>query len=67
LVVDIGGGTTEIAVISLGGIVLGKSIRLAGDEMTEAIINYVKLKYALLLGEATAEEVKLNIGNCRLE
>jgi rod shape-determining protein MreB len=62
-VVDIGGGTTEIAVISLGGIVLGRSIRIAGDEMNEAIINYVRLKYSLLLGEATAEEVKINIGS----
>jgi rod shape-determining protein MreB len=62
-VVDIGGGTTEIAVISLGGIVLGRSIRIAGDEMNEAIINYVRLKYSLLLGEATAEEVKISIGS----
>lgn len=63
-VVDIGGGTSEIAVISLGGIVLGKSIRVAGDEMNEAIINYVRLKYSLLIGEATSEEVKINIGTC---
>ena len=63
LVVDIGGGTTEIAVISLGGIVLGRSIRIAGDEMNEAIINYVRLKYSLLLGETTAEEVKIAIGS----
>jgi len=63
-IVDIGGGTTEIAVISLGGIVLGRSIRIAGDEMNEAIINYVRLKYSLLLGETTAEEVKINIGGC---
>ena len=62
-VVDIGGGTTEIAVISLGGIVLGRSIRIAGDEMNEAIINYVRLKYSLLLGETTAEEVKMAIGS----
>ncbi len=62
-VVDIGGGTAEIAVISLGGIVLGKSIRIAGDEMDEAIINYVRLKYSLLLGQPTAEEVKINIGS----
>ena len=61
-IVDIGGGTSEIAVISLGGIVIGRSIRIAGDEMNEAIINYVRLKYSLLLGEATAEEVKINIG-----
>lgn len=63
-IVDIGGGTTEIAVISLGGIVLGRSIRIAGDEMDEAIINYVRLKYSLLIGEATAEEVKITIGTC---
>lgn len=63
LIVDIGGGTTEIAVISLGGIVLGRSIRVAGDEMNEAIINYVRLKYSLLLGESTAEEVKIAIGS----
>jgi len=61
-IVDIGGGTTEIAVISYGGIVIGRSIRVAGDEMTEAIINYVRLKYSLLLGEASAEDVKINIG-----
>lgn len=63
-VIDIGGGTSEIAVISLGGIVLGKSIRIAGDEMNEAIVNYVRLKYSLLLGESTAEEVKIAIGTC---
>lgn len=63
LIVDIGGGTTEIAVISMGGIVLGRSIRVAGDEMNEAIGNYVRLKYSLLLGETTAEDVKINIGS----
>ena len=62
LIVDIGGGTSEIAIISMGGIVIGRSIRVAGDEMNEAIINYVRLKYSLLIGEATAEEVKINIG-----
>lgn len=62
LIVDIGGGTTEIAVISLGGIVLGRSIRIAGDEMNEAIINYMRLKYSLLLGETSAEELKIKIG-----
>lgn len=61
-IVDIGGGTSEIAVISLGGIVLGRSVRTAGDEMDEAIINYVRLKYSLLLGQPTAEKVKLEIG-----
>ncbi len=62
-VVDIGGGTTEIAVISLGGIVIGRSIRIAGDEMNEAIVKYARLKYSLLLGESTAEDVKINIGS----
>lgn len=62
-VVDIGGGTSEIAIISLGGIVLGRSVRVAGDEMDEAIINYVKLKYSLLLGQPTAESVKIGIGS----
>ena len=62
-IVDLGGGTAEIAVISLGGIVLGRSIRVAGDEIDEAIINYVRLKYSLLLGQPTAEEVKINIGS----
>lgn len=62
-IVDIGGGTSEIAVISLGGIVLGRSIRIAGDEMNEAIMNFARLKYSLLLGEPTAEDVKINIGS----
>ncbi len=62
-IVDIGGGTTEIALISLGGIVLGRSIRVAGDEMDEAIINYFRLKYSLLLGQPTAEEIKIGIGS----
>jgi len=61
-IVDIGGGTTEIAVISYGGIVLGRSIRIAGDEMDEAIMNYFRLKYSLLLGQPTAEKVKHQIG-----
>ncbi len=61
-IVDIGGGTTEIAVISLGGAVIGRSIRVAGDEMDEAIVSYTRLKYSLLLGESTAEEVKIAIG-----
>ncbi len=65
LVVDIGGGTTEIAVISLGGIVVGRSIRMAGDKLNEAIIHYVRLKYSLLLGESTAEEVKITIGTVK--
>lgn len=62
-IVDIGGGTSEMAIISLGGVVLGRSIRIAGDEMDEAIVNYVKLKYSLLLGQPTAEMVKINIGS----
>jgi len=62
-IVDIGGGTSEMAVISLGGSVVGRSVRVAGDEMDEAIINYVRLKYSLLLGETTAEDVKINIGS----
>jgi len=63
MVVDIGGGTSEVGVISLGGLVLNKSLRVAGDELTEAVINFVKLKHELLLGEATAEEVKLAVGS----
>lgn len=64
-IVDIGGGTSEMAVISLGGVVVGRSIRVAGDELNEAIISYVRLKYSLLLGESTAEEVKIAIGSAR--
>jgi len=63
MIVDIGGGTTEIAVISLGGIVTSKSIRIAGDEMDDAITQYVKKEYNLLIGERTAEEVKIKIGS----
>jgi len=62
-IVDIGGGTSEIAIISLGGIVIGRSLRTAGDEMDEAIINYVKLKYSVLLGQPSAENVKMIIGS----
>lgn len=62
-IVDIGGGTTEVAVISMGGIVLGRSIRIAGDEMDEAIVNYMRLKYSLLLGQSTSEEVKIGIAS----
>lgn len=62
-IVDIGGGTSEIAIISLGGTVIGKSLRIAGDEMDEAIINYVKLKYSLLLGQPSAEAIKISIGS----
>lgn len=63
MVVDIGGGTSEVAVISLAGIVFSKSIRMAGDKMDEAIIQYLKRKYNLLIGERTAEEVKIKIGS----
>ena len=62
MVVDIGGGTTEVAVISLSGIVTSQSIRVAGDKMDEAIVQYVKRKYNLLIGERTAELVKINVG-----
>lgn len=63
LIVDIGGGTAEIAVISLGGIVIERCLRVAGDEMDEAIISMARLKHNLVLGLATAEEVKINIGS----
>jgi rod shape-determining protein MreB len=63
MVVDIGGGTTEVAVISLGGVVNPRSIRVAGDEMDEAIANYVKRTYNLAIGERTAEDVKIAIGS----
>ncbi|MBC62363.1 MAG: rod shape-determining protein [Zetaproteobacteria bacterium] len=62
MIVDIGGGTTEVAVISLAGIVYSKSARVGGDKMDEAIINYLKRKYNLLIGERTAEQIKINIG-----
>ncbi len=62
IVVDIGGGTTEVAVISLGGIVVCDSLRIAGDELDEAIINYVKKEMNLAIGQTTAEEIKINIG-----
>src|SRR6187399_2379815 len=63
MVVDIGGGTTDVAVISLAGIVYSKSVRVAGNELDEAIIQYIKRKYNLLIGERTAEQVKLEIGS----
>ncbi|MET0556958.1 MAG: rod shape-determining protein, partial [Vicinamibacteria bacterium] len=63
MVVDIGGGTTDIAVISLAGIVYSKSVRVAGNEMDEAIIQYIKKKYNLLIGERTSEQIKLEIGS----
>ncbi|EAJ7391613.1 rod shape-determining protein [Campylobacter jejuni] len=63
LVVDIGGGTTEIGVISLGGVVISKSIRTAGDKLDMSIVNYVKEKYNLIIGERTGEEIKITIGS----
>ncbi len=63
MVVDIGGGTTEVAVISLGGIVTAQSIRVAGDELDNAIIQHIKKEYSLLLGERTAEQIKITIGS----
>ncbi len=63
MIVDIGGGTTEVAVISLGGIVVSKSVRVAGDEMDEAIISHCRENYRLLIGERTAEDIKINLGS----
>lgn len=62
MVVDIGGGTTEVAIISLGGIVTSQSIRLAGDEMDDAIIQYIRKQYNLMIGERTAENIKMEVG-----
>src|SRR5881227_1972994 len=68
MVVDIGGGTTEVAVISLGGIVTSQSIRIGGDEMDQTIIQFIKKEYSLALGERTAEEIKIHLGSaCPLE
>jgi rod shape-determining protein MreB len=63
MIVDIGGGTTEVAVISLGGIVASQSVRIGGDELDESIINFIKKEYSLALGERTAEEVKITLGS----
>jgi rod shape-determining protein MreB len=63
MVVDVGGGTSEVAVISLGGIVVSESIRVGGDEMDDAIVDYVKREYKLMIGQQTAEEIKLEIGS----
>jgi rod shape-determining protein MreB len=63
MIVDIGGGTTEVAVVSLGGIVTSQSIRIGGDELDDAIINYVKKEYSLMLGERTSEEIKMAIAS----
>ncbi|SHI02659.1 rod shape-determining protein MreB [Clostridium collagenovorans DSM 3089] len=62
MVVDIGGGTTEVAIISLGGIVTSQSLRIAGDELDKSIINYIKRKYNLMIGERTAEDIKIKLG-----
>ena len=63
MIVDIGGGTSEICVISLGGVVTSKSLRIAGDELNEAIVDYVKKKFNVAIGETTAEEIKMSIGS----
>ena len=63
MVVDIGGGTTEVAIISLGGIVTSQSVRVAGDDMDDSIIQYIKKSYNLMIGERTAEALKLEIGS----
>jgi rod shape-determining protein MreB len=63
MIVDIGGGTTEVAIISLGGIVTSRSIRVGGDELDESIVNFIKKEYSLMIGERTAEEVKITIGS----
>ncbi len=67
MIVDIGGGTTDIAVISLAGIVISNSLRVAGDEMNEAIIQYIKRKMNLLIGEQTAEKIKIELGSAIME
>ena len=63
MIVDIGGGTTEVAVISLGGIVVSQSLRVGGDEMDDAVVNHIKREYKLLIGQQTAEEIKLEVGS----
>ena len=65
MIVDIGGGTSEIAVISLGDIVTAQSLRIAGDDLDEAIINYMRKKHNLLVGERTAEQIKIDIGSAK--
>lgn len=64
MIVDIGGGTTEVAVISLAGIVFSQSVRIAGDKMDEAIVTYIKRKYNLLIGDRSAEDIKMQVGVC---
>ncbi len=63
MIIDIGGGTTDVAVISMAGIVYSRTVRVAGNEMDEALINYIKRKYNLLIGERTSEEIKINLGS----
>src|SRR5438045_1994938 len=63
MIIDIGGGTTEVALISLSGIVFSRSVRVAGDELDEAIVQYMKRAYNLMVGERTAEELKIKIGS----
>ena len=63
MIVDVGGGTSEVAVISLGGIVVSQSLRVGGDEMDEAITSHIKKEYKLLIGQQTAEEIKLEVGS----
>ncbi len=63
MIIDIGGGTTEVAIISLAGIVFSRSVRVAGDELDESIVNYIKRSYNILIGERTAEDIKLQIGS----
>lgn len=63
MIVDIGGGTTEVAIISLAGIVFSRSVRVAGDELDESIVNYIKRSYNILIGERTAEDIKLQLGS----
>ena len=67
IIVDIGGGTTEVAIISLGGVVTVRSIRIAGDEMDMAIINHIRRAYNLIIGERTAEDIKINLGNAFMD
>ncbi len=64
MIVDIGGGTSDIAVISLGGSVVSTSIKIAGDDFDEAIVRYMRKKHNLLIGERTAEDIKIKIGTC---
>lgn len=62
MIVDIGGGTTDVAVISLGGSVVSTSLKIAGDKLDEAIVRYIKRKHNIMIGERTAEDLKINIG-----